>query len=190
REVRLLSGFDVAGDGRFPTIQLIGPPELKSAKQSLVGRNSDEVPSGASPAPFTERYFFLSAAGSTQFVHFVVRVHLPIVGPLVSQARTTHLSQTYFFPLISCETPFSVDSHLSSARAVTMPQRLREKSTSKIFMDPASSMLGSLPDRHGTLKGPSAFRATGRGRNISPLIEPFRAVSELTMIFQADGSRR
>jgi hypothetical protein len=39
------------------------------------------------------RYFFLSGGGSTQFVYFVVRVHLPIFGPLVSQPKTTHLSQ-------------------------------------------------------------------------------------------------
>jgi hypothetical protein len=88
----------------------------------------------AVPAEPSRLYFFLSAAGSTQFVHFVVRVHLPIVEPLVSQLETTHLSQTYFFPLISCGTARSVDSHLSSARATVAPARVKEKSTSNALM--------------------------------------------------------
>src|SRR5271155_2546415 len=71
-------------------------------------------------------YFFLSAGGSTQFVYFVVRVHLPMVEPLVSQARTTHLSQTYFFPAMSCETLCSDDSHLSSAYAVVTLAKVKE----------------------------------------------------------------
>jgi hypothetical protein len=80
------------------------------------------------------RYFFLSAAGSTQFVYLVVFVHWPIFDPLVSQAKTTHLSQTYFFPLISCETPCSVDSHLSSACAKVTPASVKEKSIASALM--------------------------------------------------------
>jgi hypothetical protein len=81
------------------------------------------------------RYFFLSAAGSTQLTQLVVILQLLMVDPPVSQLETTHLSQVYFFPLMSCETfVSSFPAHLSSACAKVTPARVKERSIASALM--------------------------------------------------------
>lgn len=80
-------------------------------------------------------YFFLSAGASTQFVQLVVILQLLMDDPPVSQLETAHLSQTYFFPLISCGTfCSSFPAHLSSAYAAVTPARVKEKNIANALM--------------------------------------------------------